>query len=338
VKEKDETRITRRNFIKTTGASVAATSIGAGALIDSVNKAQGASCCDTPGEGGTMQKRVLGETGEELSIVGFGGIVVCGTEQPEANAIVKEAVEKGINYFDVAPSYCNGEAEERLGPALEPFRKDVFLACKTARRDKAGAQEELEQSLKRLKTDYFDLYQLHAMTTEDDFNKAMGPGGAMEVFEKAREKGMVRYLGFSAHSAEIAVKLMDEFDFDSVLFPINWVCTFNGNFGPQVIEKAKEKGVGRLALKAMAKTTWKKNEERDYPKCWYRPVTGDKETDLAMRFTLSQPITAAIPPGDIRLFRKAMDMAPNFQPLTDTEHQELKQMAQGLEPIFKTNA
>jgi aryl-alcohol dehydrogenase-like predicted oxidoreductase len=322
-------RITRRRFLKSTGGALAITSLGA----SSIHKL--ASQAITSGEGKMIQKRVLGETGEELSIIGFGGIVVCGTEQSEANKIVAEAFDRGINYFDVAPSYCGGEAEERLGPALEPFRKDAFLACKTERRDKEGAQAELEQSLKKLRTDHFDLYQLHAMTTQEDFQKAMGPGGAMETFVKAKEKGMVRYLGFSAHSAEVAVALMDEFDFDSVLFPINWVCTFNAGFGPQVIEKAKEKGVGRLALKAMAKTVWGKDEERDYPKCWYKPVTDPEEINLALRFTLSQPVTAAVPPGDMRLFSKALDIAADFQPLTDAEHDSLKEKATGLEPIFK---
>ncbi|MBD3180969.1 aldo/keto reductase, partial [Candidatus Poribacteria bacterium] len=225
--------------------------------------------------------------------------------------------------------------EERLGPALEPYRKKSFLACKTAVRDKAGAQKELEESLKTLKTDYFDLYQLHAMTSEEDFNKAMSSDGAIEVLKDAKKKGIVRYLGFSAHSAEIAVRLMDEFDFDSVLFPLNWVCYMNGNFGPQVIEKAREKGVGRLALKAMAKTPWGKNEDRNYPKCWYKPVTEPEETNLALRYTLSLPITAAVPPGDIRLFKKAMDIALEFTPLTDEEQKKIKENVVELEPIFK---
>ncbi len=327
-------KITRRRFLKSTGGALAITSLGAGSIHKLASQAHGAELT-TSSKGKTMQKRVLGETGEELSIIGFGGIVVCGTEQSEANKIVADAFNRGIYYFDVAPSYCKGEAEERLGPALEPFRKDAFLACKTTRRDKEGAQAELEQSLKTLKTDHFDLYQLHAMTTQEDLQKAMGPGGAIETFVKAKEKGMVRYLGFSAHSAEVAVALMDQFDFDSVLFPINWVCTFNAGFGPQVIEKAKEKGVGRLALKALAKTVWAKGEERNYPKCWYKPVTDPEEINLALRFTLSQPITAAVPPGDIRLFSKALDVAADFQPLADAEHDALKQKATGLEPIFK---
>ncbi len=331
MKDKSKGCITRRDFLKSTGGALALTSLG----LNLAKQAQGATNSSTPNRGKIMQKRALGKTGEQLSIIGFGGIVVCGTEQSEANALVREAIDRGINYFDVAPSYCNGEAEERLGPALEGVRKDVFLACKTTKRDKEGAAEELKQSLKTLRTDYFDLYQLHGMTSEKDFQKAMGPGGAIETLVEARDQGLVRYLGFSAHSAEIAVKLMDEFDFDSVLFPINWVCSLNAGFGPQVIAKAKEKGIGRLALKAMARTPRVKDEKRDYPKCWYKPVTDPEETDLALRFTLSEPITAAIPPGDVRLFRKALDIADNFQPLNDAERDILKQKAEGLDPIFR---
>jgi predicted aldo/keto reductase-like oxidoreductase len=280
-----------------------------------------------------MEKRILGKTGEQLSIIGFGGIAVSGVEQSEANVLVREAIDNGVNYFDVAPSY--GNAQERLGPALEEFRKDVFLACKTVERDKVGAAAELRESLKMLRTDHFDLYQLHGMSSEDDLQKAMGPGGAIEAFVEAREQGLARYLGFSAHSAEVALALMDRFDFDTVLFPINWVCCFNANFGPQVIAKAKDKEMGRLAIKAMARTTREKGVRNEYPKCWYKPVTDPEETALAIRFTLSQPITAAVTPGDPRLLRRALDVGNKFQPLTDAEYEDLKRRAMGLEPIFK---
>ena len=280
-----------------------------------------------------MEKRILGKTGEKLSIIGFGGIAVTGVEQSEADELVREAIDRGVNYFDVAPSY--GNAQERLGPALEEFRKDVFLACKTTERGKDGAAAELRESLKMLRTDHFDLYQLHGMSSEDDLQKAMGQGGAIEALVEAREQGLTRYLGFSAHSAEVALALMDRFDFDTVLFPINWVCYFNANFGPQVIAKAKDKGMGRLAIKAMARTTREKGERNEYPKCWYKPVTDLEESILAVKFTLSEPVTAAVPPGDPRLLRRAMDIADEFQPLTDAERDELKKRAKGLEPIFK---
>ena len=332
MKEKSKVRVTRRSFLKSTGGALAGVSLGTGYLFGCAKEPHPAETT-TSGRGKIMQRRVLGKTEEQLSIIGFGGIIVSGVEQSQANEFVREAIDRGINYFDVAPTY--GNAEERLGPALEEFRKDVFLACKTTKRDKEGAAAELRESLKKLRTDHFDLYQLHAMTTEVDLRKAMGPGGAIEAFVEAREKGLVRYLGFSAHSAEIALALMDQFDFNTILFPVNWVCYFNAGFGPQVIAKAEEKGMGRLALKAMAQTTIKKGEEKEYKKCWYKPVTDPEETDLALRFTLSEPITAAIPPGDIRLFRKALDIADRFQPMTDVERNTLKQRAAGLEPIFR---
>ena len=333
MRKESEVRTTRRGFLRSTGGALALTSLGAGSLVNLAKQGYGAESA-TSGEGKMMQKRVLGNTGEKLSIIGFGGIVVCGTEQSEANAIVREAVNRGINYFDVAPSYCGGEAEKRLGPALKDFRKDVFLACKTGRRDKSGAAAELRESLRRLQTDYFDLYQLHAMTTEEDREKAMGPGGAMEAFIEAKEQGLVRYLGFSAHSAEVAMALMDQYDFDTILFPFNWVCYFNANFGPQVMAKAQEKGIGRLALKAMARNARGGDEKKEYPKCWYKPVSDPAETNLALRFTLSEPITAAIPPGDVRLFRRALDIGAEFQPLTNEERDMLKKRAEGLNPIF----
>lgn len=280
-----------------------------------------------------MEQRPLGKTGEKLSIIGFGGIVVSQVTPAEADRAVAAAIDRGVNYFDVAPSY--GDAEERLGPALAPFRNQVFLACKTAKRTREEALAELHQSLKGLRTDHVDLYQLHAMTTEADFNQAMGPGGAIEAFCAARAQGLVRYLGFSAHSVEVALRLLDAFDFDTILFPVNWVNYFNADFGPQVVEKARQKGVGRLALKAMARTRLAQGEPRPYPKCWYEPIDDPAEAALALRFTLSEPVTAALPPGDERLFELALAIAADFKPLSEAERAALQQRAGGIAPLFQ---
>ena len=281
-----------------------------------------------------MQKRKLGKTEEQLSIIGLGGILVSNVDQSEADLRVRSAFDQGINYFDVAPAY--GDAEERLGPALEGIRNQVFLACKTTDRSEKGAQKELHRSLKRLKTDHFDLYQLHAMTTQQDLDEVMKLGGALDAFIKARDQGVIRYIGFSAHSAEVAEKLMDQFDFDSVLFPINWVNYFQENFGPDVVKKAEKKNIGRLALKAMARSKWDEGSNRSqFPKCWYMPVESEEEARLALRFTLSQPITAAIPPGELKFFDWATKIASDFKPLTDLEVQELKKRSKGLKAIFQ---
>lgn len=283
-----------------------------------------------------LQKRILGRTGRELSIIGLGGIVVSGIEQSEANSIVAEAIDRGVNYFDVAPSY--GNAEERLGPALLGKRDRIFLACKTAKRKRDEAWAELRNSLKNLRTDHFDLYQLHGMASEDDFKQVTGPGGAIEALVEAREKGLVRYLGFSAHSVEIALKLMEAFQFDSVLFPINWVNYFNANFGPQVVERARSLGMGCLAIKGMAKTLVPSGGARKYAKCWYEPIDDPELAELALRFTLSQPITAAVPPGEPKLFRMALDIGERFTELSPDEIAELRRRAEGLAPIFRLSA
>jgi hypothetical protein len=120
-----------------------------------------------------------------------------------------------------------------------------------------------------------------------------------------------------------------------VLFPLNCVCMENGNFGPQVIEKALQKGAARLALKALAWTSWPKDAEHTYPKCWYQPIDDRERARMALEYTLSLPITAAIPPGDPRLFKMAVELALQYTPITNDMRQALAQEMQGVEPIFK---
>jgi len=280
-----------------------------------------------------MEKRLLGKTGKLLSVVGFGGIAVMDEEPGVASRLVAQAVEeRGINYFDVAPTY--GNAEERLGPALEPYRKSVFLACKTEKRTAEEAAAALHESLKRLRTDHFDLYQLHAVTTMEEVEQITGPGGALETFVKAREQGLVRHLGFSAHSEEAALALLERFEFDSMLFPVNWVCWHQGHFGPRTLEIAHKKGVGILALKALARRKWKEGEEHKWSKTWYSPVDTFEEVSSALRFTLSRPVTAAVSPGHAELLWWACDVADQFTPLSREEEAEVARQSAGLDPIF----
>jgi aryl-alcohol dehydrogenase-like predicted oxidoreductase len=248
--------------------------------------------------------------------------------------LVKLAINSGINYFDVAPTY--GDAEIKLGPALEPYRKGVFLACKTTERGRDGSRKELEQSLKNLRTDHVDLYQFHAVTTHDDVEKIFATGGALETYLEARKEGKIRYIGFSAHSVEAAMAMMDRFDFDTILFPVNYVTWNAGNFGSQVLEKAHQKKMGILALKSMAKGPWPKGfENKEYPKCWYEPLTTQEDIKMSLGFTLSHPVTAALTPGDQRLFRKALSVSGNIKPLKDDEIQKIKEKGLAGVPLFK---
>lgn len=281
-----------------------------------------------------IARRKLGKTGEELSIIGFGGIVVMNEETDQARNIVAEAVDRGVNYFDVAPSY--GNAQERLGPALAPYRKNCFLACKTDGRLKDDSRADLENSLRLLKTDHVDLYQFHALTKMSDLDKVLGPGGAMETFEAAKKEGKIRYIGFSVHSQETAIAAMNRYPFDTVLFPLNFVLWTQAKFGPGILETAQQKGVGVLCLKSMAKTVWPADQKQNHPepKCWYQPAAFPGEASAGLRWTLSHPITAAIPPGDEHYFRLAMDVVQNYKPLGAAEEQALLAGARGAEPIF----
>jgi len=282
--------------------------------------------------GGQIEKRSLGKTGEKLSIIGFGGIVVMDATPEQASARVKEAIDYGINYFDVAPSY--GNAIVKLGPALEPYRKKVFLACKTTERSREGSRKELEQSLKDMRTDHFDLYQLHAVTTMEDVNTIFAADGAMETFLAARKEGKVRFLGFSAHSVEAAMALMDHFDFDTILFPINYATWYAGNFGPQVLDRAHGKGMGILALKAMAKGPWSENATDKISKCWYEPLSNPEEALMGLRFTLSHPVTAAIPPGNENIFKMALEISGKVKPLDQAEIENIKVKGLAGKPLF----
>ena len=280
----------------------------------------------------SIPKRTLGKTGEKLSIVGFGGIMLNDNSQEFANEMVAKAVEMGVNYFDVAPKY--GNAEERLGPALQPFRKNCFLACKTRERNAIGAQKDLENSLKIMQTDYFDLYQLHEIATDEEVQQIFGKKGALETLVKAKKEGKIKHIGFSAHSVKAALFALTNFEFDSILFPLNFACWNAGNFGPQVYEEAVKQGIGILALKAMALTTLHEKEDLIFKNCWYKPIDDERIMKLALKYTLSKKVTAAIPPGDFSLFLKALEFMNDFEPITKEETQQLLALAKTTKPVF----
>ena len=281
--------------------------------------------------------RPFGVTGESLSIIGIGGVTVVGHDAAASIRLFDEALDAGVNYADVAPSYgVDQETELRFGDALVGRRDRVFLACKTGERGADGARLELERSLKHLQTDHIDLYQLHAITSVEEVDRAFGPDGAMEVIIKAQQEGKIRHIGFSAHSVEAAFRALELYPFVSALFPVNFVTTYAGNFGPQIIDACVAKGASRLALKAMAMTHWKDGEHRGFPNCWYSPIADERLSELALRWTLSQDVTAAVPPGDPILFRRALCYAQRFTTITDSEIAELKQVAMQQAPIFST--
>ena len=164
---------------------------------------------------GEIPRRILGKTGEKLSIVGFGGVALKNNGQDFANKLIPAAFNAGINYFDVSPRY--GDAQERMGPPLKKYRNKVFLACKTKFRDRDGAEGDLHNSLKLLQTDHLDLYQFHMVSTLDEVDQIFSPDGAMETLLKAKREGKIRHIGFSAHDEQTALRMMELFELTMLL-------------------------------------------------------------------------------------------------------------------------
>jgi aryl-alcohol dehydrogenase-like predicted oxidoreductase len=243
-----------------------------------------------------MKYRKLGKSNLNVSEISFGGIMLMDTPEAEAELIVKNAVKNGINFFDVGPTY--GNAQNILGPALKPYRDKVYLANKTEPgQTKDQVRRDMEKSLELLETDYFDLYQLHEVTDEEALNKALATGGALEAIIEAREEGLVKNIGFSAHKEWAALKLIESFDFDTVMFPINWNYWFNYDQGPEVIKKAREKEMGIIAIKALAQKQWESGRQDNY-NTWYKPIYDNRGlAELALKFTLSQNMDTAVTPG-----------------------------------------
>ncbi|WP_372809142.1 aldo/keto reductase, partial [Pontiella sp.] len=284
----------RRKFLKNAGKLAGSVALTASAL--SANTASLPEQVKVaPGE---LPRRKLVRTGEALSIIGFPGMVMRHYEQKECNDAMVKARDMGINYFDVAPAYGkDGECEIKMGKGMRSIDRDkIFLSCKTKMRDSKGARMELERSLKRLQTDHFDLYQMHVLHTPGEVEQAFGPGGCMDVIEKAKKEGKIRRIGFSAHTSLAAMAAMNNYQFDTVMFPINFVEHFSFAFGQAVLEKAHSQKVSVLTIKSTSAGAWDDSiprEERDY---WYRVLEDQDNLKLAVHFALSQPnVVSSIP-------------------------------------------
>jgi aryl-alcohol dehydrogenase-like predicted oxidoreductase len=284
-----------------------------------------------------MQKVKIEKLDYTLSKVAFGGVIVSNENQTDANNYVAEAIDAGVNYFDVAPTYS--DAEERLGPALLGKRKDIFLACKTEDRTRKGSQALLEKSLKNLKTDYFDLYQLHAVYNLADVEKTFGPNGSFETYVKAKEQGYIKHIGFSAHSTEAALALMEYYDFDSIMFPFNFVSLIKNDYGSFVLKKALEKKMGIIGIKSMVLSNHQESDAIDYPKAWYHPIDNFELASKAVKYSFSRGVDVIIPPGNIHQFRWAVDIMKQFEiPLSENDLEELVSIANATVPLFPLKA
>ena len=282
----------------------------------------------------------FGRTGIQISAVTYGGIVSAGNfegahcpsdDQKGSDHHVAWAIDRGINYFDVAPSY--GDAQLQLGKSLRPYRDQVHLACKTLMRSRKGAEKELEESLKLLHTDHFDVYQLHEISNPRDIEEAFAPGGVMELMRDLKQRGIAKNIGFSAHDEDSAIRMIELFDFDSVLFPFNWLMHMSKGMGSRLLEVAKAKNMGILCMKSLIERSWDDRERyaptSPFPKSWCKPIDVEDVAfgKAAMKYALSLGVHTLIPPGNFASFSFAVEHIDECvdHPLNDADMALLEQ-------------
>ncbi len=257
----------------------------------------------------------FGRSGHLSTRTVFGAAAFSSVTQAEADQTMQLLLEYGINHIDTAASY--GESELRLGPWMRDHRADFFLATKTGIRTYDGAKEEFLRSLERLQVESVDLIQLHYLVGEEEWEVAMGPGGALEYLLEARDQGLVTYIGVTGHDVAIARmhrKSLDRCDFDSVLLPYNYPMMQNPVYAEgfrEVLALARERNIAVQTIKSITR--------RPYPgdhhthATWYEPLTTQDAIDKAVHWVLGQPGVFLNTVGDITLLPMVLDAASRFE-------------------------
>jgi aryl-alcohol dehydrogenase-like predicted oxidoreductase len=283
-----------------------------------------------------MEKRRLGRTEHLSSVAIFGSAAFWDVAQAEADRAMELIISRGVNHIDVAPSY--GKAELRLGPWLARERDRFFVGCKTMERTKEGALQEMRQSLERLQVDHVDLYQVHAVTTMEELDAVTQQGGAIEALVEAREAGLTRFLGITGHGVDtpaILLQALDRFDFDTVLFPLNYVqvadATYRRN-AQELLRRCQSQDVGTMIIKAIAKGPWGEKERRF--NTWYEPFAEMEQIRPAVDFVLSQDVTGLCTAGDTRLLPLILTACVEHRTLSEAEQESLVARGKELSPLF----
>lgn len=283
-----------------------------------------------------MEKRRFGRSGHMSTVAIFGAAAFYEISQEDADRVMEQVIAAGINHIDVAPSY--GQAEERIGPWMKQERERFFLGCKTQERTSAGAWNELHQSLKRLNTKSFDLYQCHAVTTMAELDAVTMKGGALEAFEKARREGLTKYIGITGHGAnapEIYLEALRRFDFDSVLFPLNFVQVANEDYrrhAKELISVCRAKDVGTMVIKAITKAPW--GERQHTATTWYEPFEDPEMIQKAVNFALSYEVTGLCTVGDVRVLPLMIQACENYMQLNHEQMEEMIESGKKYDPLF----
>ncbi|MCI0437698.1 MAG: aldo/keto reductase [Chloroflexi bacterium] len=272
-----------------------------------------------------MEKRTLGRTGHRSTVVTFGTFSVGRIPQGEADKVIQQFLDHGVNHIDIAPSY--GEAMERLSPWMPRIRNQVFLGAKTSRRTKDDAWRDIESIVKRLGVDRFDLFQLHAVINMEQLDHVMGQGGAFEALLEMRDQGMTKWLGITGHGPDVPrthLEALRRFDFDTIMFPVNAAMYQNPSYrkdAEELIAAARARNVGVQAIKMVARGGW--GERAHDANTWYDPHREQEDIDRALWWQLSQPIDTAPSTGEPSLVPKVLDAAERFTPLDKAEQEQI---------------
>ncbi|KRF18072.1 aldo/keto reductase [Paenibacillus sp. Soil787] len=264
-----------------------------------------------------MEKRSFGSTGQQFPILSFGAQRIVDEHQcteEEAIQIVNRAIDEGITYFDTAPSYSNGQSEERLGKALahDGRRNEVWIATKTHDRTRDGSMKLLEASLKRLQTDHVEEWRLHNIMTMEELDQCFAKGGALEALLEAKEQGIIKHISISGHTnPRVQLEAIERFPFNSALVALSAADHLIYSFAHEFLPRANEKGVAVIGMKVMALGKLAP---------WY---------EKALRYTFSLPIsTAIVGMESMAQLEQNLAIAKSFKPMTELEQLEfLKEIA-----------
>jgi aryl-alcohol dehydrogenase-like predicted oxidoreductase len=286
------------------------------------------------------ERAPFGRTSHLSSRVIFGAAALSRVDQETADAVLATVRDAGVNHIDTAANY--GDSELRLAPLLASHRDEFFLATKTAERTADGARAGLEASLERLGTDRVDLIQLHNLVEEDEWSLAHSPSGAVAGLARAREEGLVRFIGVTGHGLRIPgmhLRSLERFDFDSVLLPYNHALLANPVYRDDVealLERCAEREVAVQTIKSIARRRW--IERPQGARSWYEPIAGEAAIGRAVAYVLARPQLFLNSSSDFALLPAVLAAAAQVSEAPSEEALVADEAALGISPLFDGDA
>jgi aryl-alcohol dehydrogenase-like predicted oxidoreductase len=283
-----------------------------------------------------IEQYSFGRTGHNSTRTLFGAAALGKVSQDEADRTRELLLEQGVNHIDTAASY--GEAELRIGPWMREHRKSFFLATKTGERSYQAARDQIHRSLERLRVDQVDLIQLHNLVDPQEWETAMGPGGALEAAIEARDQGLVRFIGVTGHGITIAkmhTRSLERFDFDSVLLPFSYILMQNAEYAADfeaLMKICQARDVAVQTIKSIVRAPW--GEREHTTATWYEPLSEQADIDKAVHWVLGRPGVFLNTVGDIYVLPKVLDAASRFETRTSDEAMRALMESEEMAPLF----